>query len=176
MTRIQQRRGRQFIDEEGRLFWINGPDHSCYLSEQRLWRRGLCFEDVLEWKQCAPNGCVSQRFSSPTLACEAFEHALVVWSHDHYLRRMGDEMARHRSVADYKPTAMLQAEARGARPRQAPWSLPVPSGPACDLRLAQEGQSLPAAAPRDSGSLSRSGCEEVPHLRRRRRGGVPASR
>jgi hypothetical protein len=26
MTNIRQRRDRHFIDEDGRLFWINGPD------------------------------------------------------------------------------------------------------------------------------------------------------
>ena len=109
MTRIRQRRDRHFMDEEGRLFWINGPDDNCYLSEQRLWRPGLSFEDVLEWKQCAPSGCVSQRFGSPVAACEAFEHAQVVWSQDVYLRRMGEEMARHRCAADYKPTSMQLA-------------------------------------------------------------------
>lgn len=87
MTHIRQRLDRHFIDEDGRLFWINGPDDNCYLSEQRLWRPELSFEDVLEWKQCAPTGTVSQRFTSPMAACEAFEHAL----------------ARHRSAADYKP-------------------------------------------------------------------------
>jgi hypothetical protein len=156
MTRIQQRRGRHFMDEEGRLFWINGPEDHCYLSEQRQWRRGLSFEDVLEWKQCAPAGCVSQRFPSPIAAREAFEHAQVVWSHDVYLRRMGDEMARLRSLDDYKPTAMRLAEARGARPRQAPWILPGPSGPTC---------TLPAGQAR----------VDIPHPRRRRRGAVAHS-
>jgi hypothetical protein len=156
MTRIQQRRNRHFMDEEGRLFWINGPEDDCYLSEQRQWRQGLCFEDVLEWKQCAPTGCVSQRFPSPTAAREAFEHAQVVWSHDVYLRRMGDEMARLRGLDDYKPTAMRLAEARGARPRQAPWILSGASGPTC---------APPPSQARD----------DLPHPRRRRRGAVALS-
>jgi hypothetical protein len=166
MTRIQHRRGRHFMDEEGRLFWINGPEDHCYLSEQRQWRRGLCFEDVLEWKQCAPTGCVSQRFPSPRAACEAFEHAQVVWSHDVYLRRMGDAMARHRSLVDYKPTVMRLAEAQGARPRQAPWSLPGPSGPVCELPTGAHMPLSPSATP---------AWEQVPHPRRRRRGGAALS-
>ncbi|MBM5817048.1 MAG: hypothetical protein FJ083_10870 [Cyanobacteria bacterium K_Offshore_surface_m2_239] len=166
MTRIQHRRGRHFMDEEGRLFWINGPDDHCYLSEQRQWRRGLCFEDVLEWKQCAPTGCVSQRFPSPKAACEAFEHAQVVWSHDVYLRRLGDAMAQHRSLLDYKPTAMRLAEAQGARPRQAPWILPGPSGPAC---------ALPAGADMSLSPSATTASEPVPHPRRRRRGAAALS-
>jgi hypothetical protein len=35
MTRIRQRRDRHFIDDHSRLYWINGPEHHCYLSEQR---------------------------------------------------------------------------------------------------------------------------------------------
>ena len=170
MTRIRQRRGRHFIDEEGRLFWINGPDDNCYLSEQRQWRRGLSFDEVLEWKQCAPSGCVSQRFSSPLAACEAFEHAQVVWSHDLYLRRMGDAMACHRADVDYKPTSMRLAEAQGARPRQAPWLLPVPSGPACDWR--------PGNAPRPcavaGGHAAPAATDDIPHLHRRRRSAAAA--
>ncbi len=163
------------MDEEGRLFWINGPEDNCYLSEQRQWRRGLCFEDVLEWKQCAPTGAVSQRFSSPTAACEAFEHARVVWSQDLYLRRVGEVMARERCLADYKPTAMRLAEERGARPRQAPWSLPVPSGPVCELRLGVPPQSPTPG--RVSAGPGRAAAEEMPHLVRRRRGGLmPAGR
>ena len=45
MTRIRQRRERHFIDETGRLFWINGPENHCYFSEQRQWRRGLSFDE-----------------------------------------------------------------------------------------------------------------------------------
>ncbi|MFM7312046.1 MAG: hypothetical protein ACKO0M_02575, partial [Cyanobium sp.] len=93
MTRIRKRRGRHFIDENGRLFWINGPEDHCYLSEQRQWRRGLAFEEVLDWKQCAPSGMVSQRFGSPQEACEAYEHSRISWYQDLYLRRMGDQMA-----------------------------------------------------------------------------------
>ena len=114
MTRIRKRRGRHFIDENGRLFWINGPDDHCYLSEQRQWRRGLDFDQVLDWKQCAPSGLVSQRFSSLQEACEAYEHSRIVWYQDLYLRRMGDQMAAHRSLDDYKPTVMKQAEEAGA--------------------------------------------------------------
>ena len=170
MTRISQRRGRHFIDEEGRLFWINGPDDNCYLSEQRQWRRGLSFDQVLEWKQCAPSGCVSQRFPSPLAACEAFEHAQVVWSHDLYLRRMGEAMARLRSDVDYKPTAMRLAEAQGARPRPAPWTLPVPSGPTC----AWTPGSPPRPRAMAPGSGGGTGADDMPHIHRRRRGGAVA--
>lgn len=133
MTRIVQRRGRHFIDQQGRLYWINGPEEHCYLSEQRLWRAGLSFDDVLDWKQCAPSGLVSQRFGSPREACEAFEHARVQWFQDVYLRRMGDQMAAQRSLDDYKPTAMKRAEEAGAPRRRQPWLLPDPAGPVCGL-------------------------------------------
>jgi hypothetical protein len=133
MARIRQRHDRHFIDEDGRLFWINGPEANCYLSEQRQWRRGLSFEEVLCWKQCAPSGLVSQRFPSIQAACEAYEHQQMVWYQDVYLRRMGDQMAAHRNADDYKPTAMKQAEAEGERPRRAPWLLPEPLGPVCGL-------------------------------------------
>jgi len=156
MTRIRARRDRHFIDEEGRLYWINGPDHHCYLSEQRQWRRGLSFEEVLDWKQCAPSGSVSQRFSSLQAACEAFQHGQVVWSQDLYLRRMGDQMAAHRSAPDYKPTTMKQAEAAGAPVRRQPWLLPDPAGPTCVL---QAGLAKGA---------------EMPHPHRRRRSGSAA--
>ena len=122
MVRIQQRQGRHFMDEEGRVFWINGPEGFCYLSEQRQWRSGLTFHQVLEWKQCAPSGLVSQRFSSIKAACEAFEHNAVQWSLDLYLRQMGDQMALHRSVSDYKPTAIKLAEASGGGCQPAPWA------------------------------------------------------
>ncbi|MFQ6538772.1 MULTISPECIES: hypothetical protein [Aphanothece] len=162
MTRIRHRRDRHFMDENGRLYWINGPDHHCYLSEQRQWRVGLSFEDVLDWKQCAPSGLVSQRFSSPRAACEAYEHHLVQWSRDLYLQRMGDRMAARRSDPDYKPTAMVLAESQGARPRQQPWRLPDPSGPCC---------GLPPRSPASAAML------EMPHPRRRRRlGGDPSAR
>lgn len=151
MTRIVQRRDRHFMDQQGRLYWINGPDHHCYLSEQRLWRHGLSFDDVLDWKQCAPSGLVSQRFPSPQAACEAFEHAQVRWFQDVYLRRMGDQMAAQRCLDDYKPTAMKLAEAAGARPRRQPWLLPEPAGPVCGL------------PPQRNPGL------EIPHPRRRRR-------
>ncbi|MEB3322172.1 MAG: hypothetical protein VKI81_05055, partial [Synechococcaceae cyanobacterium] len=149
----------------GRLFWINGPEENCYLSEQRTWRRGLDFDEVLDWKQCAPSGLVSQRFPSPQAACEAYEHCQIVWSQDLYLRRMGDQMAAHRSADDYKPTAMKQAEARGARPRRQPWSQPEPLGPVCGLPSPSRPETAPPAR-----------AEEVPHLRRRRRSAAPAAR
>ena len=139
MARIKQRRGRHFMDENGRLFWINGPEEHCYLSEQRQWRRGLSFDDVLDWKQCAPSGLVSQRFPSLQAACEAHEHGLITWYQDLYLRRMGDQMATHRAADDYKPTAMKEAEAHGARVRRQPWLLPEPAGPVCGLPPRQRG-------------------------------------
>lgn len=159
MARIRQRRGRHFVDENGGLYWINGPEGHCYLSEQRLWRAGLSFEDVLDWKQCAPSGLVSQRFHSLREACEAFEHGLVRWSSDLYLRRMGDRMQEHRSPMDYKPTAMLLAEAQGAPPRRQPWLLPEPSGPVC---------GLPPRPPEPAAALA--GREDMVHATRRRRG------
>ena len=162
MNRIRKRRGRHFIDENGRLFWINGPEDNCYLSEQRQWRRGLAFEEVLDWKQCAPSGLVSQRFQSPQEACEAYEHCRITWCQDVYLRRMGDQMAAHRSVDDYKPTVMKLAEASGAPVRLQPWRLPEPSGPVCGLPPRHS--EAPAAAP---------AAGEVLHARRRRRSGHP---
>jgi hypothetical protein len=156
MTRISKRRERHFIDEHGRLFWINGPEDHCYLSEQRQWRLGLCFEEVLTWKQCAPSGLVSQRFLSLEAALRAFQSDQVEWYQDLYLRRMGDQMAAHRSVDDYKPTAMQQAEARGARVQRQPWLLPEPAGPVC---------GLPPRTGEGTGLL------EIPHPHRRRRSG-----
>jgi len=164
MARIRQRRDRHFIDDHGQLFWINGPDHHCYLSEQRQWREGLSFEEVLEWKQCSPSGLVSQRFTSLQAACEAFEHNQVIWSSDLYLRRMGDEMALQRGCDDYKPTAMKEEEARGARPRRQPWLANEPvssgsgSGPSATAALRCELSARPSCAP-----------GEAPHLQRRRR-------
>jgi len=163
MSRIKQRRGRHFMDEQGRLFWINGPDQDCYLSEQRLWRPGLSFDQILEWKQCAPSGKVSQRFASLQAVCEAFDHHQITWFQDLYLRRMGDQMALHRSAEDYKPTAFLQEEARGLRPRHQPWRVPEPPaealGPCCGLPPRQPEEAL------------RSGCssKELAHGWRRRR-------
>ena len=156
MTRIRKRRERHFIDEHGRLFWINGPDTHCYLSEQRQWRSGLSFEEVLEWKQCAPSGLVSQRFASLQAACEAFEHRQVQWSLDLYLRRMGDEMALQRGMDDYKPTALKDEEARTGRLRRQPWlgAAPLPA-PRCEIS-ARPASCRPAQA-------------ELPHQRRRRR-------
>jgi hypothetical protein len=153
MARIQHRRDRHFSDQQGRLYWINGPDQHCYLSEQRQWRPGLSFEEVLEWKQCAPSGLVSQRFSSPQAACEAFEHQQVRWTLDLYLRHMGDEMALQRSADDYKPTALKRQEALTGRVRPQPWLGTVTPPMCCDLPPRPEGQ----------------GCTELPHLRRRRR-------
>ena len=158
MPRISKRLGRHFIDENGRLFWINGPEEHCYLSEQRQWRSGLSFEDVLDWKQCAPSGLVSQRFGSLQAACEAYEHNQIAWYQDLYLRRMGDQMADHRRADDYKPTVMKQAEAKGARPRKQPWLLPDPLGPVCGLPPRAE---VGAAV----------GSPELNHPRRRRRSG-----
>jgi hypothetical protein len=174
MTRIKQRRGRHFIDEGGRLFWINGPEENCYLSEQRQWRRGLDFDQILEWKQCAPSGVVSQRFTSPQEACEAYEHGLITWSKDLYLQRMGDQMAAHRGDDDYKPTAMKLQEQRGGHPRRQPWRLPDPSGPVCGLppRPAEHGAGTPVA----DGAIAEAGRGvsaggDVTHLLRRRRSG-----
>ena len=158
MARIRQRRDRHFIDDHGQLFWINGPDHHCYLSEQRQWRQGLSFDEVLEWKQCSPSGLVSQRFSSLQAACEAFEHNQVTWSLDLYLRRMGDEMALQRGCDDYKPTAMKEEEARGARPRRQPWLTAASSAPAAPVAPRCDLSARPSCAP-----------GEAPHLQRRRR-------
>ena len=166
MARIKQRRGRHFIDETGRLFWLNGPEDHCYLSEQRQWRRDLSFDDVLDWKQCAPSGLVSQRFPSLQAACEAHEHGQITWYQDLYLRRMGDQMAAHRAADDYKPTVMKEAEANGARVRRQPWLLPEPAGPVCGL------------PPRQSGAPG--GPLEMAHPQRRRRSaavlGTPSPR
>ena len=166
MARIRQRRDRHFIDDQGRLFWINGPDHHCYLSEQRQWRQGLSFEEVLEWKQCAPSGLVSQRFASLQAACEAFEHNQVRWSLDLYLRHMGDEMALQRGADDYKPTAMKEEEARGGRLRVQPWQGTAAVAPQCELSARPAPRTPSAAA---SLALSRS---DLPHLQRRRRSGA----
>ncbi len=76
---------------------------------------------MIQWKQCAPTGIVSQRFSSLVEACEAFEQNLVVCSHDLYLHRMGKQMTRHRSLNNYRPTYMKLAEAKGAPVRLPPW-------------------------------------------------------
>ncbi|MEB3200362.1 MAG: hypothetical protein VKK62_07535 [Synechococcaceae cyanobacterium] len=160
MPRIRQRRERHFIDEAGRLFWINGPEDHCYLSEQRQWRQGLDFDQVLEWKQCAPSGLVSQRFPSLQAACEAFCHGQISWYQDLYLRRMGDQMAAHRSADDYKPTAMKRAEAAGAPQRQQPWRLPEPLGPVCSLPPRPCERALADVAGGDGGH---------PHPHRRRR-------
>jgi hypothetical protein len=166
MTRIRQRRDRHFMDERGQLFWINGPDHHCYLSEQRQWRSGLSFDEVLEWKQCAPSGKVSQRFNSPQAACEAFEHNQVQWTLDLYLRHMGDEMTLQRGADDYKPTAMKEEEARGGPRRVQPWQGSSTPPPQCALSARPAPRSPSASA---SLAASRS---ELPHLQRRRRSGT----
>jgi len=154
MARIRQRRDRHFIDDQGRLYWLNGPDHHCYLSEQRQWRSGLSFEQVLEWKQCSPSGLVSQRFASLQAACEAFEHNQVQWSLDLYLRRMGDEMALQRGLDDYKPTAIKELEARDGHLRQQPWQGTHSQPPQCELPVCNR--------PGQAGG-------ELTHLQRRRR-------
>lgn len=156
MVRIRQRQDRHFMDDEGRMFWINGPEEFCYLSEQRQWRAGLSFQQVLEWKQCAPSGLVSQRFSSILAACEAFEHNQVIWSHDLYLRRMGDQMQLHRSASDYRPTAMKNAEAAGRRVQPQPWLGTTQAAPCCEW-----------PSPTTTG-------QDLPHPRRRRRSGLKA--
>lgn len=134
MARIRHRRDRHFMDDAGRLYWINGPEQHCYLSEQRQWRSGLSFEETLEWKQCSPTGMVSQRFASLQAACEAFEHNQVTWSLDLYLRHMGDEMALQRGLDDYKPTAIKEEESRVGRRRRQPWAGQQMSSPQCELR------------------------------------------
>ena len=159
MARITQRHDRHFMDESGRLFWINGPDHHCYLSEPRQWRDGLSFEDTLEWKQCSPTGLVSQRFQSLQAACEAFEHNQIQWTLDLYLRHMGDEMALQRSLSDYKPTAMKEAEAQSGRARQQPWL----------------GQDTPVMQCELSARPSRRAADLPPHAHRRRRSSAPSS-
>jgi hypothetical protein len=169
MARIRQRRDRHFIDDQGRLYWINGPDHHCYLSEQRQWRQGLSFDEILEWKQCAPSGLVSQRFCSPQAACEAFEHNQVQWNLDLYLRHMGDEMALQRGADDYKPTSIKELELRGGRPQQPPWQGTSTPPPRCDLSARP---ATPAASASACLAASRT---ELPHLQRRRRSGASAS-
>ena len=168
MTRIRQRRDRHFIDDQGQLYWINGPEHHCYLSEQRQWRRGLSFDEVLEWKQCAPSGMVSQRFPSPQAACEAFEHNQVRWTLDLYLRHMGDEMALQRGADDYKPTAIKEDETRSGHLRLPPWQGTNTPPPRCDLSARPASARASAAL-----SLAASRCE-LPHLQRRRRSGAQA--
>lgn len=110
------------MDENGAMFWINGPENNCYISEQMVWREGLRFAEVLEWKQCAPTGRVSQRFNSIQQALQAFESTAIRWSMDLYLKKVGEQMLRHRSMDDYKPTAMKEVEAQGAPVKEAPWA------------------------------------------------------
>ena len=121
MACIRDRQGRHFIDDFGQMFWINGPEDRCYISEQRQWRSGLSFLQILEWKQCAPTGLVSQRFCSIGEAFEAFEQNRIAWSHDLYLKRMGEQMEMHRSLDNYRPTYMKLAEAKGEPVRRPPW-------------------------------------------------------
>ena len=128
MAKIRKLAGRHFIDEKGKIFWINGPDNNCYIAEQMVWREGLRFAEVLEWKQCAPTGRVSQRFGSIDQALQAFERDGIDWSTDLYLQKVGEQMLAQRSVDDYKPTAMKEAEAQGAPVKRAPWSAAQDSG------------------------------------------------
>ena len=121
MACIRDRKDRQFMDECGQMFWINGPENYCYLSEQRQWRSGLSFLEVIEWKQCSPTGLISQRFGSISEACEAFEQNRIFWTHDPCLRRMGEQMAIHRSLDNYRPTYIKLAESQGAPIRIPPW-------------------------------------------------------
>ena len=137
MARIRDRKDRQFVDDFGQLFWINGPEDFCYISEQRQWRTGLSFLQILEWKQCAPTGLVSQRFGSIDEAYKAFEQNQIAWSHDNYLHRIGSQMEMHRSLENYRPTYMKLAEAKGVPVRRPPWINQVDSnsasfpGPRC---------------------------------------------
>ena len=117
--------------------------------------RSLTFQQVLEWKQCAPSGLVSQRFGSLQAACEAFEHNQVIWSHDLYLRRMGDQMQLHRSAQDYRPTAMKKAESAGCRVQPQPWQGVSQTAPSCAWPAVSTG-------------------EDLSHPRRRRRSAVKA--
>jgi len=121
MALIRERKGRHFLDENGRMFWINGPDDACYLSEQRQWREGLTLLEVVEWKQCSPTGKVSQKFQSVIEVCKAYEQNTIFWKSDDHLRRMGDEMERHRSTSNYRPTYMKMAELEGSPIRVPPW-------------------------------------------------------
>ena len=89
-------------------------------------------------------------------ACEAFEHNQVIWSHDLYLRRMGDQMQLHRSATDYRPTAMKNAEAAGRRVQPQPWLGTAQTAPSCEW-----------PSPTTSG-------QDLPHPRRRRRSGLKA--
>jgi hypothetical protein len=57
----------------------------------------------------------------PFEACEASNHNRVDWSQDLYLRRMGEQMAQHCSVDDYRPTAMNLAEVEGLRVKLVSW-------------------------------------------------------
>jgi len=101
----------------------------------------------------------------------------IVWSQDLYLRRMGDQMAAHRSAHDYKPTAMKQAEALGAHPRRAPWQLPEPAGPVCGLppRSGEAGATSAGGTLRGGVAAGSGGAAavegELPHTHRRRRSG-----
>ena len=101
---------------------------------------------------------VSQRFPSLLAACEAFEHNEVTWSHDLYLRRMGDQMQLHRSVPDYRPTSMKTAKDAKLRQQPQPWIGSAQAPPCCEW------------------PSPRSESPELAHPRRRRRSGlkVPA--
>ena len=80
MARIRERKDRHFIDDRGQMFWINGPDDACYLSEQRQWRKGLTLLEVVEWKQCSPTGKISQKFPSVVEVREMKNEEAVVCS------------------------------------------------------------------------------------------------
>ena len=54
-------------------------------------------------------------------ACEASNHNRVDWSQDLYLRRMGEQMAQHCYVVDYRPTAMNLDEVEGLRVKLVSW-------------------------------------------------------
>ena len=75
MVRIRDRHERYFVDDKGRMFWINGPETFCHLSEYRQWRVELSFAGALEWKQCVPSCLVSQRFGFIIETCDALEHS-----------------------------------------------------------------------------------------------------
>ena len=80
---------------------------------------------------------MSQRFSSVIEACDAFEQNRIIWTHDHSLRRVGEQMELHRSLDKYRPTYIKLAEANGAPIRTPPWIKPEDSftysfpGPRC---------------------------------------------
>ena len=92
-------------------------------------------------------------------ACEAFEKNRIIWKHDPALRRIGEQMAIHRSLYKYRPTYIKLAEANGAPIRTPPWIKPEDSftysfpGPHC---------IWPGPARLGPGEI-----EEIPHQRKR---------